>query len=303
MEHAHLGELILEGGTPADLSLMCAERFQFRKIQVPQDDLVGFLYRTDPFSKETYRFVEKHLREQGKDKEADKIYREMIRRDRRQELGPILFFLDVIATAPLRKRTRRLVHEEAWPRLTKWWTSFRQQAPGTQARSAVKFVFRIPDRVARALPWVWNVLLDWWVGHGTQSYRLASYLLLMWLVMICTFTFIPEIARWCTTTTIQDTQQFPEKYSADIPPTDQWGLTQGFGLGTRVTFPMLSVFMAKDWEPSTATVFSFYLPFVEKRAVWLQYDTLAGIVGLMHYVAVPLFLVSVSGLLKKRGEE
>jgi hypothetical protein len=272
---------------------MCAEGFQFRKIQVPQGDLVAFLYRTDPFSRETWRFVERHLREQGKDKEADKIYREMIRCDRRQELGPILGLLDVILTAPLRARTRQLVGDEAWPRLTKCWTSFRQQSRRTQARSALKFVLRIPDRAARALPWMWNVLLDWWVGHGTQSYRLGTYLLVMWLVMICTFTFIPESARWCTTTTIQDTRQFPDDFDRDIhPAADQWGLQQGSGLGTRVTFPMLSIFMAKDWEPSTAT-----------SAIGLQYDTIAGIIGLLHYVAVPLFLVSVSGFLKKRGEE
>ncbi|VTS01708.1 Uncharacterized protein OS=Tolypothrix bouteillei VB521301 GN=DA73_43500 PE=4 SV=1 [Gemmata massiliana] len=305
--HANLGEVRFAG---SNLPEITADGMTFRRLILPGDDFIAFLDRTIPFQKSNYRVMEKHLRDLGRDQDADLVYREMLRRDRRGELGRMLFWIDMaLFVWPFETRARagRLRSEK-----DKQLQVQEQLAPlvaeGT-TRSA-----RIRRRTGQAgtkcldfFSWLGTVFLDVTTGHGTRSHRLRAYLLIVFFVLTWLFYTDPLSVKRATTPTTGDVSAALTAYPnepdkaldrVDVklhPKTDDWGFWEASFTAFRVTFPMLKIVTGKDWEPSDERVKWWPLS-------WMKYETLAGIISSLSYIAVPLFLVSVSGLLKRRGE-
>jgi hypothetical protein len=62
------------------------EGLRFQQLSLPNNDYQGFLAASKTFQKSTYRFTENWLRNRGEDREANKVYLAMRRRERRE--GP-----------------------------------------------------------------------------------------------------------------------------------------------------------------------------------------------------------------------
>lgn len=115
--HAKLGEVEFAGG---GLPAVTADGMTFRRLTVPRpdgippgDEYVHFLEHTRPFQKGTYEVVENYLRERGEDETADRVFREMRRRDRRQELPGWLFAADVWLYEGSKGRVKELAARRA----------------------------------------------------------------------------------------------------------------------------------------------------------------------------------------------
>ena len=267
-----------------------AEGLEFRKLAIPGDDYVEFLCRTVPFQKSTYHFLEAHLRDKGQDKMADKIYREMNRRDRREHLGPWAFTFDIFATNPIRWFTD--------PKIKGRWKQGIGRLKDNRTADEIKNHWtqrfsRGKDHRTALLPWLPDLFLDVTVGLGTQSHRVGLFLIGLVVALAILFSADAKSVRRTTVTTIVDTVVLHHKLDDDVHPgPDKWSWIDGTSMALRVAFPMLNIFLAKDWEPSGESI----------GARFITYERIAGTVNVISYVAVPLFLVSVSGLLKRRGD-
>lgn len=156
----------------------------------------------------------------------------------------------------------------------------------------------------RLVRWMWNVMLDVTTGCGTASERLGIYLLAVFVILTVLF-LEPHSVRHVSSPSTSDlraAQQLQQKDSKAAmeqmeptlhPATGEWGLPEATFMSVRVTLPMIDLLAAKDWEPSNLTV--------ENGPAWLKYDTLCGWLSLISYMAVPLFVASVTGFLKRRG--
>ncbi len=71
-------------------------------------------------------------------------------------------------------------------------------------------------------------------------------------------------------------------------------------LAERVTAPIIEPAVNADWQPSCVSMLGIWDGWWPKSIV--SHENVAGIFRALSFVAVPLFLVSLSGFLKQRGE-
>jgi hypothetical protein len=238
-----LGTLVFEGtacGSGPDLSLATVGRLEIRKSVCESPNLEGLEFRelllpaklkpiellkkADPFRLSTWARFEKWLRERGEDKQADKVYIEMRRRNRRFGMG--------------------------W--LDRW-----------------------KDR-----------LLDWFVGYGLASHRLA------WLLLIMLATM--SMLLWANPAAV-----VPKDPKVNQPSSSA---THGmrFWVAFRTVVPVVTVFSGDDWKPSPVPI-----EVGRHRATWgngwaLRYDQLASMLSAISWILVPLFVAGITGWLRKR---
>jgi hypothetical protein len=65
---------------------IATEGLRFQQLSLPRNDYGGFLKASKPFQKSTYQFTENWLRNRGDEGDANKVYLEMRRRERREGL-------------------------------------------------------------------------------------------------------------------------------------------------------------------------------------------------------------------------
>ena len=70
-------------------------------------------------------------------------------------------------------------------------------------------------------------------------------------------------------------------------------------MAARVTIPLIEPAVDADWEPSGDSICEFAEGACKD---YTSYETVAGLFRAMSFVAVPLFLVSLSGFMKKHDE-
>ncbi|MBO0697313.1 MAG: hypothetical protein J2P46_02860, partial [Zavarzinella sp.] len=276
--HARLGEVRFHDGLG---SAVVAEGLAFRRLTVPADDFCRFLENTDPFQKGTYETVERYLRDRGEDDQADLVFREMRRRDRRQDLPEPLARFDVWLFDRDRRHRIDLAGRRAGAR----------KCPGGQPGR--------PGRVKQVLLWAWGLFLDVSTGCGTRSYRLGAYLvlslILMWLVFLN-----PQSVRRDVHPTAVEMALVPVLSEKDTHPPEaekEWGVSEAGFTALRTVIPLMGDLPHGEWQPSTEVVA------VGGTSLGIKYETLAGLVHALSYIVLPLFLASVTGLLKKRGEQ
>ena len=299
--HAKLGELRFGS---AELPAITADGMAFRRLQfgpgeqeqpLPDGEnaYVRFLDHTHPFQKGVYRFVEKHLRDRGQDEDADLVFREMLRRDRRDELRPALLRFDVRLFEGRSPRSERLLPPPV---------AAGPKSPPPAAEPANR-----PKPKMSVLGWARRVFLDVTTGNGTRSHRISGYLLFVFVFLFWLFGNDSKSVKRATMTTSGDGTKALADHKYDRkavvktvdpkvhPDPDEWKWWEPSFMAFRVTFPMLKIITGKEWEPSDEKVDYWLLP------GW-KYETYAGLFSTLSYLAVPLFLVSVSGFLKRRGE-
>lgn len=349
--HAKLGEaqFALDANTT-----VAADGFSFRQLNVPGSDYCKFLEATAPFQRSTYQTVERYLRERGDDRNADLVYREMMRRDRRQECPQRLLRLDhslfggnrqvstrdrargTTAPAPALPVAPPSVPVPAAPQTSKswseWFRSGLSRCASTARRVAlwdvsdvwmvllVVLVYRAfgdfdafrPLQCslalltvlvllawrAQALAWLWEVFLDLTTGRGTSSARMGRVLVVAFLLMWAMF-LDPESVKREYHPTAAETKNNPELLDLDRHPSEadkKWQPTEAAFAALRTVIPLMGDLPHTEWQPSSKNVKVF------GEETWFKYESAAGLVHALSYIALPLFLASLSGLLKKRGD-
>jgi hypothetical protein len=91
------------------------------------------------------------------------------------------------------------------------------------------------------------------------------------------------------------------KPASDYPNSKRGSLIIETQNDARVTIPLIEPAVDADWQPSGLSILDYREDDGWKKD-YTSYETIAGIFRALSFVAVPLFLVSLSGLLKKRGE-
>jgi hypothetical protein len=113
--------------------------------------------------------------------------------------------------------------------------------------------------------------LDWTVGYGLKSYRLLAYLIVMFVLTTVLFAV--------------------DRQSVTPPPgsTGEWTEWDAPWMALRINVPVVNVGVKSGWLPSPRPI------------PWLgiTYEAYAGWVSLLSWIAVPLFLAGISGILKK----
>lgn len=134
----------------------------------------------------------------------------------------------------------------------------------------------------RAFDW----LLDITIGHGTRSHRLAFYFLGAMALAIALFAN-PAMAA--------AKPRGGEIFTEEVHPTD-WTIFDATWLAFRANFPMLSLLVEDDVEPSGTPVFSAPgFPTIRARDV-------SGALSVLSWLFFPLFLAGVSGLVRNQDE-
>jgi hypothetical protein len=276
--HAQLCEVRFGG---SELPKIAADGLSFRELELPGDNYILFLDHADEFSEANYRKIERHLRDQGRDAEADKVYREMRRRDRREELGPLLFGLDVW----------RFGGDAARRKLLRTQRAARKCTP-------VQYGLR------RLAGWLWSYFLDRTIGYGTQSYRVGVYLACVFLLFCYVFSPEQSVKRKYHAT-VEELAHMKGREEPQIRPSElkkDWRTLDAMAMAARVTIPLIEPAVDADWEPSGDSVLAEYGITDGAWKDYTSYESVSGLFRAASFVAVPLFLVSVSGFMKKRDE-
>jgi hypothetical protein len=277
--HAKLGEVEFALDTVTTVS---ADGFSFRQLNVPGSDYCRFLEATAPFQRSTYQTVERYLRERGDDRNADLVYREMMRRDRRQELPERLARFDAWVF------DRDPAHREQ--------VAARRAAERAANGTAPEPSSRIRRCVQRA-EWLWELFLDVTTGRGSSSGRMGRVLIFAFVVMWVLFLnpesvkreYHPTELEVCLLPSLLDIDKHPHEAGKE------WGTAEAAFTSLRTVIPLMGDLPHTEWQPSSQVVTAFGQP------LWFKFETVA-VVHALSYIALPLFLASLSGLLKKRGD-
>ena len=351
LPHANIGELCFAA---ADFPETVAHGITFRRLHfgLKKDATparpprvnphIHFLNSTYPFQRGVYRVVEKYLRDQGHDADADLVFREMNRRDRREEAVRPLYFIDTLLWGGKEVMRRRdAPPPEAPPPAAPPAAVAPVAPPAAPGTTWSASLGRRYQTTLSCSKWFTQVFLDVATGYGTRSHRLGLYLFVVYCAMFLLFVTDRESVKRSVSATAGDATKLQEKHQNDLGPNadperrklaekevaaktdpkvppceDEWGNSETMMTTFRVTFPMLTIVTGKEWEPSDKPVSLRPLAFLAvvtgkewepggrpwRPLSFVQYDTLSGIVGILSYIALPLFLVSVSGFLKRRGE-
>jgi hypothetical protein len=359
--HAQLGELSFgDGGLPK----VTADGLRFRELALPGNDYIDFLDKTDEFQEGNYRTVETHLRDRGQDAEANLVYREMRRRDRREEVGGVLFALELgigwvmslrqlyCKDRPERDKLRakwrswpkrRLPHgnpvtDAVWlfrwlalPVILAWvvWgklpgrlyaadgerrARLREQRDHRAARQT-ELREQKADRadhcphqgwlnlLVRPVKWLWSLFLDVSIGYGTASIRVGLYLVAVFLAFTGVFWHEHSVKRKYGAGVESLAQMQRDRKEPEVRPSEvgkTWRALDAMAMAARVTIPLVEPAVDSDWEPSSQSVLLW------KEDGWVDdytsFENVAGLFRVASFLAVPLFLVSLSGYMKQRGE-
>lgn len=292
--HAQLGEVSF-GST--QLPKVVADGMRFRELVLHQNNYIDFLDQTDEFQEANYRIIELHLRNQGQDAEADRVYREMRRRDRREDVGRLLrgidlgllWLLSLVGLYDLKAKRLQTLRDQ-----------WRARPKDRSLRGG--WLGRRLSGVGRIMKWGWGLFLDGSIGYGTQSYRVGLYLLVVFVAF--TVAFSPEYSvKRKTGAGLSDLERMKAMRAEPITRPGEvgksWHTLDAMAMAARVTLPIVEPAVDADWEPSNESVVGF------EEGWWkdyTSYETAAGFFRALSFVAVPLFLVSLSGFMKQRGE-
>jgi hypothetical protein len=188
-------------------------------------------------------------------------------------------YLDLLAVCkPFEKSTYQFI--ENW---------LRNRGEERWAR-AVYLAMRRRDRRDGRMPY-FRRLADWFldrtVGYGLRSYRLFLYLVAMLVLTTVLFSSPHSVTR-AVMVTATEAANAPAAVDQNIFP-ERWTPLDALWVAVRINIPLVSVGVDSGWVPSSERI----------PGVPLTYEGFAGIVSLLSWVAVPLFLAGISGILKK----
>ena len=135
-------------------------------------------------------------------------------------------------------------------------------------------------------------------GCGTRSYRLGGYLLISLVLMWLLFLNPQSVKREVHPTAVEmaDRPALSEKDTHPPEAEKEWGVSEAGFTALRTVIPLMGDLPHGEWQPSSEAVA------VGGMCLGVKYETVAGLVHALSYIVLPLFLASVTGLLKKRGE-
>jgi hypothetical protein len=244
-----------------------------------------------------YTSCERHLRDEGKESEADCVFLAMHRRERRIGMDTVACLIDIAifdilgAWLLLRRPEWRGSVGELIGRFCNRWKTWKARSWPTKLLQLCIFPF---STVWKWIGHFWNWLLDLLTGNGTSTQRLVVYLVFCFVGMTIVFIDDRSVTK-ATVATAGDMNTNPTMSEKRFHPSEtggNWQLGDAMFMAARVTVPVVDLVFESDWEPSDNST----------RISWLTYTYLANGIGLLNYLMVPLFLVSLSGWLKKRGE-
>ena len=129
-----------------------------------------------------------------------------------------------------------------------------------------------------ALGW-WRRLGDWFLDF-TVRYGIASYRLIVYLAVALTFS----IWLFARAGALQH----------EPPGTDTATFHEAVWTSVQTIFPMFAIPAAKGWRPT-------HLPLlIGGHSLGITYDGYASVLSLLSWIVVPLFVASITGLLKKK---
>ena len=136
------------------------------------------------------------------------------------------------------------------------------------------------------------------IGYGTRSYPLLIFFLLTMALSVSLFSSPRSVER-VVVMTAQETMYPSVETRPSVFP-QNWCLTDAFWVAVRVNLPMLSFATDSRWEPSGEPIL---LPSFEINDYQVQfvstYRTYALIVSMLSWIIVPLFLIGISGVVKR----
>ena len=127
---------------------------------------------------------------------------------------------------------------------------------------------------------------DWFlgitIGYGIKSYRLFF------------FYFLPVLVA--TYLLFRDPQAVePNRGVVGAPAAEEtWSAGDAFWMALQINLPLVEVIATEKWLPSSRPVALF------GRTLPLRYSDYASTFSLLSWIAVPLFLAGISGLVKRK---
>ncbi|GAB1544427.1 hypothetical protein NUACC21_71030 [Scytonema sp. NUACC21] len=257
------------------------EGFEYQQLELPENEestankYIQFLAATQPFDEGTYLFMENWLRNQGAQLDANRVYTEMRRRNRRETISSDIKLI--------RKWRLLLKSPRGRLRLIKilWIYSFQQ---------------------------VYDWVLDFTIRYGTATNRLFFFYFLP--VLMCSWLLFYNLQSveldWTVTAgdlnnshvIKRSNQQKPQLLETKLlvhPTRQDWTSMNAFWLGVKTTIPVIPFAFTDKWTPSSQPIVCF-----NKKWCSISYDTYAKFTTLLGWITVPLFLAGISGIVKRQ---
>ncbi len=133
-------------------------------------------------------------------------------------------------------------------------------------------------------------LLDATIGYGIHWYRpLIFYFIPILLLSLLIFRNPQSVHR--------DVPKYPDatQLATIIPADSDWGLTEAASMALRTNLPMFLLMVDDEWQPSSKAIDCMGIP------LGISYAAYAMVVSLLSWIAVPLFVIGMSGILKKEA--
>jgi hypothetical protein len=278
--------------------LINLEGFEFQQIELPEqvekhvnkanksldkqerngNKYIQFLEASTPFDEGAYFFMENWLRNQGAELDANRIYTEMRRRNRREKVS--------LEIKPIRKWKQLLRGPQGWRRLARiaWIVSVQQ---------------------------TYDWILDFTICYGTATNRLFFFYFLPVLMFSWILFNNPQSVEldWDITTGDLNNPQVIERLNLQKktnpylikdrlsvhPEYGEWKSMDAFWQAIKVTVPIISLTPTDKWTPSDKSIMCW-----EHKQFCLSYYTYAKFITLFGWITVPLFLAGASGIVKKK---
>jgi hypothetical protein len=271
------------------------EGFEYKEIILPDlesdNKYIKFLEAAN-FNESNYLFMEQWLRDQGAQIDANHVYVEMRRRNRRER-----------------------VSEDIWT-IRKWQKLFQIALKGKNQNVRLHKL-RLWIGFGRVIKSIWTVfirrlydkVLDVTMLYGTATNRLLFFYFIPVLIFSWLLFSSPQSVQlqWNATGSDFSNPQIinrldPQKRelmenNLVVHPTKKdWTSTNAFWLALKISFPVIQFSSSDNWSPSSRPI--SIIPLTNKITL-ISYDTYAKIITVLSWIIVPLFLAGVSGIVKK----
>lgn len=291
MERAKIAKLILLGPTPfkANLCDLKVEQIETKS------DITDLLSMSKPFNRAIYRTAEKLQRDHGSDAMADKIYRQMRWRSLDPKKEPLML-------TSFWKRQLSKVHA----RIRLAWIF---------GKSLVFFRFRI----------IKNVLTGFLTGFWTMNFYLLFIILTVTLPLSYYIVSNPDNISPSTTNLGEIVAEKKNLSKSSTPDSSAWTTVEQAKVITNLHVPIIPLVNQPRWELAAnrklciadTEHFSF-LKFLKmllnlKQEACpenkLQLSSTISpaayglIVSIIHWIVWPIFLIGISGLIQRKGNE
>jgi len=130
--------------------------------------------------------------------------------------------------------------------------------------------------------------LDKSVGYGIHWYRPLVFYFVP-ILILTVILFSSPLSVQCDVPVLSG----PPAIASVEPKPGEWGPTDAVATALRINLPMFALIVDDDWEPSSNKIECC------GQTIGVTYAAYALVVSLLSWIAVPLFVIGLSGVLKK----